>query len=103
MSQYVAKGLSTVFAHIHWFMAAFIFVAGWTTIIAFLTVGQKSAHYLWPRHGKKVYFVYAIAALWFFSFFDQTKVIIIMSISGGLLVLCNLLGMLRLRHEVEFE
>lgn len=101
-SQYVATALATVFSHVNYFMAFFIFIAGWTTIIAFLSVGLKSARLLMPRYGTYVFKVYAVVALWLFSFFDQSKVIIIMSISGGLLVLINLFGMVRLRHHIRF-
>lgn len=102
-SQYVAQGLATVFPHVKWFMTFFIFVAGWTTIIAFLSVGQKAAQCLSQKYGATLYFVYAAFALIFFSFFDQTKVLTLMSLSGGLLVLCNLFGMLRLRHQIDFK
>lgn len=102
-SQYVGRALASSFSNINYFMAFFIFIAGWTTIIAFLAVGKKSARLLMPKYGEKIFVIYSIVALWFFSFYDQTKVLIIMSVCGGLLVLVNLLGMLRLRNQIDFD
>ena len=102
-SEYVARSLAMVFGNVHWFMTFFIFAAGWTTIIAFLAVGQKAAYCLSAKYGKSLFFLYAAFALPFFAFFDQSKVIILMSLSGGMLVLCNVMGMFRLRHKIEFK
>ena len=83
-------------------MCALFFVAGYTTIIAYLTVGLKSAHFINNTWGKKVYLVYALIAFTFTYFRDQTDLIMIMSLSGGLLVLLNILGILKLRKKIKF-
>lgn len=102
-SEYVATALSLHFPYIPYFMVIFFFLAGFTTIIAFFTVGMKCSRFLSEKWGEKVYLAYGIFAFSFFSFFDQTKVILIMSLSGGLLMLLNLAGIIKLRKHIEFK
>lgn len=102
-SEYVATALGMHFPYIDIFMAIFFFLAGFTTIIAFFAVGMKCARFLAPNWGAKIYLAYGLCAFIFFSFFDQTKVSLIMSVSGGLLMMFNLLGIYRLRKLIEFR
>lgn len=102
-SQFVCMALQLHIPYTEYFMAIFFFLAGFTTIIAFFTVGLKCARFLSGRYGQYLYVLYAIFAFIFFSFFDQTKVYLIMSLSGGFLVLLNLSGILRLRHHIKFN
>ena len=51
------------------FMAVLLFLAGFTTIISFLTIGYKSATFISERWGKIVYSFYALPALIVFSFY----------------------------------
>ncbi len=102
-SQFVAQALSLYFPHMKMFMAVFFFLAGFTTIIAFFAVGMKCAKYLSNRWGERLYLLYGIGAFSFFAFYDQSKVILIMSLSGGLLMMINLLGILKLRKYIEFK
>jgi len=83
-------------------MSILFFLAGYTTIIAYLTVGLKSASFISNKWGKKLYILYALAAFTFTHFSDQTDLIMIMSLSGGLLVLLNIMGILKLRHKIKF-
>ena len=78
------------------------FVAGFTTIIGYLVVGQKCAKFLHPKYGQKIYIAYAICAFVLFSFYDQSAVMLIMSVSGGCLLICNLTGLFKLRNEIQF-
>jgi AGCS family alanine or glycine:cation symporter len=102
-SEYVATALSMYFPYMDYFMATFFFLAGFTTIIAFFTVGMKCSRFLSQAWGEKIYLIYGIFAFSFFSFFDQSKVILIMSLSGGLLMLINLAGIIKLRKNIEFK
>lgn len=102
-SEYVATALSDYFPHMNYFMAIFFFLAGFSTIIAFFTVGMKCSRFLSEKWGEKGYLIYGIFAFSFFSFFDQSKVILIMSLSGGLLMLLNLAGIIKLRNHIEFK
>ncbi|GHS91737.1 D-alanine glycine permease [Alphaproteobacteria bacterium] len=101
--QFVGHALACHFHHADLFMAIFIFLAGFTTIIAYLAVGVKSAFYLKGKTGKRIYLAYAIFAFIFFSFADQENARIVMSLSSGLLVVFNLLGILKLNKFIKFK
>lgn len=99
----VQTALSQYFPYMQVFMPLFIFIAGYTTMIAYFCVGIKCARFVHPRYGKLVYILYGISSLVFFSFFDQTQALIIMSISGAVLLSVNLIGIYTLRHQINFK
>lgn len=99
----ISHAFSELFPHMNIFMAILIFIAGYTTVIAYLAVGEKAVRWLFPKWGRRLYFVYAVSAFIGFSFLDQCHAITIMSLSGGFLMLTNLLGIWQLRHEVVFK
>jgi AGCS family alanine or glycine:cation symporter len=101
--QFVGHALVSQFQHADLFMALFLFLAGFTTIIAYLTVGVKCAFFLKGHFGKILYLLYAAFAFIFFSFFDQKKALLVMSVSSGFLILFNLCGILKLRHFIKFK
>lgn len=83
-------------------MPLFVFILGYTTLIAYLIVGTKCAKYLFPRNGDKIYIAYSIVIFTIFSFFDQTQALLVMRMAGALLLIINLAGIYRLRNEVMF-
>lgn len=99
-SEVIQTALSRYFPSMHLFMPLFFLVVGYTTLIAYFCVGLKCARFLAPRYGEKLYFAYAALAFVFFSFFDQTQALLVMSLSGALLLSFNLLGIFRLHREV---
>lgn len=99
-SQMVQVALSKSFSFMEVFMPVFLIIAGFTTIIGYLCVGMKCAKFLAPKHGEKIYFAYALFAFSFFSFFDQATTLLVMSVSGAMLVIINLLGIFKLKHEI---
>ncbi|MFA6916623.1 MAG: amino acid carrier protein [Parachlamydiales bacterium] len=102
-SQLIQTALSNYFPYMHVFMPVFIFIAGYTTMIAYFCVGIKCARFVHPKYGKMAYIIYGVCSLVFFSFFDQTQALIIMSISGAILLSVNLVGIYMLRHQIRFE
>ncbi len=102
-SEYVAAALGQYFPAIPYFMSLFFFLAGYTTIIAYFAVGLKSARFLLPSYGEKLYHLYAAVAFPFFAYFDQSKVFLIMTFSGGLLMMINIAGIVKLRKEIRFK
>lgn len=102
-SQYVATALSMYFPYANIFMTVFLFIAGFTTIVAYLSVGIKSAFFIKGKTGKIVYLVYALCAFTFFSFFEQEKALLVMSISAGLLIIFNICGILKLTKFIKFQ
>lgn len=99
----VQTALGNYFPYMHLFMPFFLFLLGYATINAYFCVGLKCADFIWPYYGKKIYYVYCVAALVFFSFFDITKAQTLMGIAGGLLLIINCAGIYRLRHELSFN
>ncbi|MCB1181336.1 MAG: amino acid carrier protein [Chlamydiia bacterium] len=99
----IQEALSKFFPYMYIFIPLFLIISMYTTVIAYLVVGLKCAHYLFPNYGRKFYFVYATFSLIFFSFFDPSRALIVMSIAGAMLLIINLLGIFRLRNEITFS
>ena len=98
--------MSTIFSDYfpfsEYFLTAVLFFAGFTTVIAFFTVGLKSANFLSEKYGKKIYFVLGTFAFIFFSHFSEEKVVIIMSLTSVFLVTLNIIAIIKMRNEIKF-
>lgn len=82
----------------------FIFLLGYSNIIAIFSVGEKAAEFLSPLNGKKWYLAYAIPVFLLFSFVGtKQQLLTIMSMTGILLLLINLWGILKLYKNVSFS
>jgi len=99
----VQSALAQYFPHMNYFMPFFLFLLGYSTINAYFCVGLKCAEYLSPKFGRPAYYVYAVVALFTFSFVSTYQAQIVMTIVGGALLLINCYGIFRLRHEISFE
>jgi alanine or glycine:cation symporter, AGCS family len=97
------SSLSIYFPFMEVFMPTFLFMTGYTTIIAYLCVGLKCARFLNKKVGEKIYIGYACLSFIFFSFFDPWLSLLVMSLSGALLLIFNLLGIIKLRDQVTFS
>lgn len=98
----VQAALEKYFPHVSYIMPVFIFILAYTTLIAYLSVGLKCARCLHPARGKVAYYIYTVVVLVLFSFMDQTRALLVMRIAGVLLLIINLAGIYRLRHEIAF-
>lgn len=98
----VQTALSKYFPMMHIFMPIFLFIVGYTTMIAYFCVGIKCARFLYPKYGMPFYITYGVIALLFFSFFDQSQALLVMSLAGALLLITNLLGIFILRNQIVF-
>ena len=101
-SEYVVSALKLYLPNVEYFMAILFVFAGFTTITGYLVVGQKCAKYLNKKYGQFLYILYSIFAFLFFSFYDQEQVILVMSVSGGILMVINILGVFKLRKSIQF-
>lgn len=102
-SQYIPYILGQYFPFIDYYISVLFFLAGFTTIIAYFTVGMKTAEFLSKDYGPKIYVVYAICAFIFFPCFDQTISQSLMSICAGFLITFNISGMMKLRKIVKYK
>jgi len=102
-SLYIIKALSTYFPYMEIFISILFFVAGYTTLIAYFTVGTKCAKFIFPKVGKYIYLAYGMVAFFLTKYFDQSALLSVMSVSGGLLVLMNVSAIIKLRKHIKFK
>lgn len=99
----VQTALSQYFPYMNYFMPICLFILGYSTITAYFVAGMKCADFLMPKGGTQIYILYGIFAFIFFSFFETRYAFMIMNLSGGLLMLINLAGILKLRKEIQYK
>lgn len=100
----VSHALGKYFNYIDVIWPFFIFLLAYSTLIAFYAVGQKACNYLFPKIGCYLYPATAVCAFLFFAFFGKTShALAIMSMTGMLLLIINLYGMVSLLDEVDFN
>ncbi|MDZ5762053.1 putative amino acid carrier protein [Candidatus Cyrtobacter comes] len=103
VSDYMIMALSNYIPNAELFLSLLVFIAAFTTIVGYLAVGIKCAKYLSPRFGKIVYILYSITVFFIFSSYDQNTALLVMSVSGGMLMMLNISGVLKLRNVIEFK
>lgn len=99
----VQEALGLTFPYMHFFMPLFLFLLGYTTILAYFVVGVKCAKFIHPKWGPRLYYTYAAIALPVFAFVDAVHAFLLMSLSGAFLLIFNLLGIFLLRKQVRFN
>lgn len=99
----VQKSLGLYFPSISYFMPLFIFLLGYSTITAYFCVGIKCAEFISASKGKAIYYIYSTIALALSVYMDTTHAQILMSLSGGLLLLINGWAIFRLRKEIKYD
>lgn len=102
-SMLVQTALSYHFPLMNVFMPFFLFLLGYSTMIAYFVVGIKCAEHLSPERGRLYFYAYAVVALLLFSFVPQEQAYSVMLVIGGFLIVLNLLGIFRLRNEITFD
>ncbi len=101
-SMLVQTALDMYFPYMNIFMPMFIFMLGFSTITAYMIAGIKSAKFLSPKNGKPVFIFLASCAFVIFSFHDPSLAMSVMYISGGLLMVINIPGILALRKYIKY-
>ncbi len=102
-SYLVQTALSEYFPYMDYFMPIFLVLLGYSTVIAFYCVGIKAAEFLGGAKARRLYNILACTALFFFSFVSTQQALVVMSIAQLSLVVVNLLGIFRLRHEISYD
>lgn len=102
-SMLVQVALSKYFPYMHYFMPFFLFLLGYSTIIAYFCVGLKCADFLSPKRGKILYYIYATIALALFSFVETRQALVVMSLTQVLLLFINLYGFWKLQNEISYD
>lgn len=100
----VAEAFSQYFSYVHIIWPLFIFLLGYSSLLAFFAAGRRAAMLLSPQYGSPLYILFAGSAFLFFSFFGTlTHCMSVMSIVGTLLLMINLYGLYYLKDEVVFD
>lgn len=101
--QIVAHILSQHIPYIHILWPIFIFLLGYSSILAVFASGTKAAQFLSPLYGKSIYNFYAIIMFVLFSFIGEDgQILTTMSFIGCILLLINLWGMVKLAKKIRF-
>ncbi len=99
----VQQALGMFFPYMQYFMPFFLLLLGYSTIITFFCAGVKTAEFLHPQYGRRIYYAYAMVVLFSFSFVETSQAMIPMSIVQLLLLVLNLAAICRLRKEISFD
>lgn len=84
------------------FMTCLLFLAGFTTVVAYFSAGLKNAAFINNKYGSTIYIIYAICAFVFFSYYPADEIAPIMFFISGLLLLINVSGIIKLIKDVKF-
>jgi AGCS family alanine or glycine:cation symporter len=100
----VAHVLASYIPHIDVIWPLFVFLLGYSSILAIFASGMKAAKFLHPKYGQTFYNLYAIIMFLLFSFVGtDAQILTSMSLIGGLLLVINLWGIFRLRKNIVFK
>ncbi|MFA5998843.1 MAG: amino acid carrier protein [Candidatus Babeliales bacterium] len=100
----VAQALSKTFPFVFAIWPLFIFLLGYSTLIAFFAAGRRAATFLSPRYGAQFFVALATCAFIIFSFVGTSNNCqSMMAIVGALLLMINLYGLFFLRDEISFD
>ena len=100
----VANALGLYFPFVHALWPLFIFLLGYTSLTSFYAVGKNAAQFLYGNIGEKIYPVLAtilFASVVFIG--DISDAMIFMSITGALLLMFNVYGIIRLSDQIKFK
>ncbi len=100
----VAESFAQYFPYVQIIWPLFIFLLGYSSLLAFFAVGRRSAMLLFPKYGSLYYMIFAASAFIAFSFLGTaTQCMAVMALVGMLLLSINLYGLYCLRDEVNFD
>lgn len=96
MSQYI-PGITLIWP-------LFIFMLGYSTLLAIFASGKKAAQFLHPVYGPGVYNLYAIVMFLIFSFVGtDAQIMTPIALVGGLLLVINVCGLIKLRKSISYK
>lgn len=102
--QMVVTALSKVFPFITIVWPFFVFILGYSSIIAFFSVGKTAAWHISAERGEYLYFIVSTILFVVVGFFGtESHAMAIMSITGILLLILNMIGMWGLMHHIKFS
>jgi AGCS family alanine or glycine:cation symporter len=102
-SQYVGVAFNQLIPWGSYFVDLLLLISGFTSVTIYLAIGLKSSRFLHYHYGPLIFSLYSVMALIVFSFYSQVQLLSVMASCCGLLMICNVLGIWKLRHEIVFR
>ena len=103
--QMVIAALSQYFSYINFVWPLFIFLLGYSTLIAFFTTGRQAAQILFSKkYGALIYTIFGSTAFILFSFVgNEEHCLTAMSLTGVSLLIINVYGMWQLSDHITYD
>lgn len=100
----VATALGIYFPFVKILWPFFIFLLGYTSLTSFYAVGKDAAYFLFGSMSEKIYPIIATVLFIIFPYFgDMSHSMTFMSITGALLLMFNLYGIICLSDKIKFR
>jgi alanine or glycine:cation symporter, AGCS family len=100
----VSTALGLYIPYIDYIWPFFVFLLGYSSLIAFFAAGKKSAKFLSAKYGERIFMFYATLAFLLFSFYgDENNMLTFMSAIGICLLIINMYGIFKLRNHISFN
>jgi len=102
--QMVIFALSKYFPYVDRVWPLFIFLLGYSTLIAFFAAGKKSAHALSKKYGAPLFTLFGSIAFVLFSYVgNEDHCLTVMSLVCVCLLILNVYGMGKLSHHITYD
>jgi AGCS family alanine or glycine:cation symporter len=95
--------LQRYFPYMDLLMPILLLILGYSTILPYMEAGIKSAVFLFPRYGFRIYFLYSLILLASFSYIESYYAFTIMNFVGGLLIFINIFGIMKLKNKLDYN
>lgn len=100
----VAESFAQYFPYVYTAWPLFIFLLGYSSLLAFFAAGRRCAMFLSPKYGSTLYMIFATTSFLVFSFLGTlNQCMAMMALVGMLLLAINLYGLFCLRDQVNFD
>lgn len=99
----IQQALGQYFPCMELFMPIFILFLGYATTSTYFSFGLTCAEHLCPKVGRKCYYVFGALSMTAFAYLGTSHALVVMSLTGGVLLIINLYAIYKLRHEICFK
>jgi AGCS family alanine or glycine:cation symporter len=99
----IQLSLQRYFPFLYLFMPVLFFALGYSTILPYMEAGIRSSYFLYPKHGPTIYILFGTILFFIFSFITSKYALILMNLTGAILILLNLFGIIRMRRKIDYN
>ena len=101
-SDYIKIALSKSVPLANLIINTIFILGGFTTLIGYLNVGLKASIFINRKIGKQIYLTYAFFSYTSVLYLNQHEALTFMSILGGMMIVLNIIGILKLRKHLSY-